>query len=51
MGLTNAPSTFAHVMNNVLHGQIGKSVLVYLDDIMVFSKTAEEHVAHVREVL
>ena len=51
MGLTNAPSTFAHVMNNVFHGQIGKSVLVYLDDIMVFSKTAEEHIAHVREVL
>ena len=41
MGLTNAPSTFVHVMNSVFAKQIGKSVLVYLDDILVFSKTAD----------
>ena len=51
MGLTNAPSTFAHVMNNVFKDLLGKSVLIYLDDILVFSKDPEEHVKHVREVL
>ena len=51
MGLTNAPSIFSHVMNGVFKGLIGKSVLIYLDDILVFSKTEEEHVKHVREVL
>ena len=51
MGLTNAPSTFVHVMNNVFSGLIGKSVLVYLDDILIFSKSQEEHLQHVKEVL
>ena len=51
MGLTNAPSTFSHVMNGVFKGLIGKSVLIYHDDILVFSKTEEEHVKHVKEVL
>ena len=51
MGLTNAPSTFVHVMNSVFVKQIGKSVLVHLDDSLVYSKTAEQHVTHVQEVL
>ena len=51
MGLTNSPSTFAHVMNNVFKDLLGKSVLIYLDDILVFSKTPEEHVRHVKEVM
>ena len=51
MGLTNAPSTFVHVMNNVFTGLLRKSVLVYLDDILVFSKTEEEHLQHVKQVL
>ena len=51
MGLTNAPSTFAHVMNNVFKDLLGKSVLIYLDDILVFSKDPGEHVKHVREVM
>ena len=50
-GLTNAPGTFQSVMNEVLGDVIGKFVLVYLDDLVIFSKTAEEHVEHVRIVL
>jgi len=50
-GLTNAPATFQAVMNKVFASKLGKTVLVYLDDILIFSKTAEEHLQHVREVL
>ncbi len=51
MGLTNASSPFSHVMDNVFQGLIGKSVLIYLHDILVFSKTTDEHVRPVKEVL
>lgn len=50
-GLTNAPATFQSVMNGIFADHIGKSVLVYLDDILVFSKTPEEHEQHLRTVL
>jgi hypothetical protein len=49
MGLTIAPSTFAHAMNNVFKDLLGKSVPTYSDDILVFSTTPEEHVTHVRQ--
>lgn len=50
-GLTNSPPTFQRLMNSVLGGCLDKLALVYLDDILIFSKTFEEHQQHVRQVL
>jgi len=50
-GLTNAPATFQRAMNAVFRKYIGKFVLVYLDDILVMSRTPEEHEKHLRIVL
>jgi hypothetical protein len=49
-GLTNSPAVFQATMNSVFKDAIGKYVLVYLDDILVFSKTPEEHKIHLREL-
>jgi hypothetical protein len=49
-GLTNAPAIFQGVMNRIFQQHLGKFVLVYLDDILVFSKTQEEHLEHLRKV-
>lgn len=50
-GLCNAPAIFQRIMNRVLHGLTGQICFVYIDDIVIFSKTAEEHAEHLRQVL
>lgn len=50
-GLTNAPATFQNVMNDIFREQLGKFVLVYIDDIVIFSSSPEEHLAHLECVL
>jgi hypothetical protein len=50
MGLSNAPSTFVQAMNSVFEKYIGDFVLVYLDDILIMSRTPEDHLEHLRVV-
>ena len=50
MGLTNAPATFQAYINKALQGLINDFYIVYLDDILVFSKTKEEHDQHLQQI-
>ena len=50
-GLTNAPSTFMRLMNHVLRDCIGKYVVVYFDDILLYSQSLQSYPSHLREVL
>ena len=50
-GLTNAPAVFQALVNDVLGDLLNTCVVIYLDDILIFSRTPEEHTNHVRLVL
>ncbi|KAK3537129.1 hypothetical protein QTP70_002142 [Hemibagrus guttatus] len=50
-GLTNAPVVFQSLINGVFQDILGKWVIAYIDNILVYSTSLEEHVCHVREVL
>jgi Reverse transcriptase (RNA-dependent DNA polymerase)/RNase H-like domain found in reverse transcriptase/Integrase zinc binding domain/Retroviral aspartyl protease/Chromo (CHRromatin Organisation MOdifier) domain len=50
-GLTNAPATFMHMMQSIFRKYLDDFVIVFLDDILIYSKTFEEHEKHVEQVL
>ena len=50
-GLTNAPATFSRLMNSILREYLDRFVVIYLDDILIYSKNEEEHAEHLRLLL
>jgi hypothetical protein len=50
-GLTNAPAYFMYLMNNVFMDYLDKFVVVFIDDILVYSQNEQEHEEHLRKVL
>jgi hypothetical protein len=49
--LTNAPATFQSCMNHIFRRQLRKFLLVVFDDLLIYNKTWEEHLAHLEEIL
>ncbi|KAD7478106.1 hypothetical protein E3N88_01242 [Mikania micrantha] len=50
-GLTNAPAAFMDLMNRVCRPMLDRSVIVFIDDILIYSKSEGDHACHIREVL
>ena len=50
MGLSNAPATFQRAMNNIFANLVNRGVMIFIDDILVYSRTWKEHLALLREV-
>ena len=50
-GLTNAPATFMHLMHQIFREQLDKFIVIFLDDILVYSQTLQDHIDHVRRTL
>lgn len=51
LGLTNAPASFQHFINDILSSFVNRFVTAYLDDILIYSENLEEHRGHVKSVL
>ncbi|GBG60856.1 hypothetical protein CBR_g15977 [Chara braunii] len=51
LGLTNAPTTFQAAMTNEFRAMLDRFVLVYLDNILIYSRTLEDHLEHLQRVL
>jgi hypothetical protein len=50
-GLTNAPAHFMYLMNSVFMPELDKFIMVFIEDILVYSKNEEEHEQHLRIIL
>jgi hypothetical protein len=50
-GLTNAPAHFMYLMNSVFMSELDKFIVVFIDDILIYSKSEEEHAQHLRLIL
>ena len=50
-GLTNTPATCQALINNIIRAHLDQTAITYLDNILVYSKTQQEHTKHVKDIL